>query len=124
MEFTEIVLTIVVPIVSVVGGVLITLIKNAKVKKYITNLMSITEKAKQYIIEAEKQINYTGSEKKNYVISRLLKVVVDNHIKNITVQDIDDIIENEINITNHVNIKKKSPTLNVENQRSFPSLTL
>lgn len=96
-----------IPIISIVGLFIVSFIKNKKVKRYANNILTVTEVAKTYIKEAEKMTNYTGAEKKNFVLSRLLKYIYDNAIKKVSEDTLSDIIENEVSLTNEVNIEKK-----------------
>lgn len=96
-----------IPAISIVGFFLVSFLKNKKVKRYANNILTVTEVTKTYIKEAEKMTNYTGSEKKNYVMSRLLKYLYDNAIKKVSEETLSDIIENEVSLTNEVNIGKK-----------------
>ena len=108
MTWYDIVIQYVIPFVSILASVIITKFKNAKVRKYANHILSVSEVAKDYIIEAENHTNYTGVEKKSFVLSRLLKYLVDNHIRSVSEKTLSDIIENEVALTNSVNVQKKS----------------
>lgn len=107
----------VIPIISIIGAIIVSFVKNKKVKRYAYNILNVTEVAKTYIKEAEKMTNYTGAEKKNFVMSRLLKYLFDNTIKKVSEQTLSDIVENELSLTNEVNIEKKmtysKPSMNI-----------
>lgn len=107
MNWLDIVLQVVFPVFTIILSIVIGFSKNKKVKKLASNILLITEMAKTYIVEAEQKTNYTGQEKKEFVITRLLKFIVDNSIKNITEEMLSDIIENEVALTNEVNVNKK-----------------
>lgn len=100
------------PVLTIILSSIIGYSKNSKVKKHVSSILLITEKAKTYIIEAEQKTNYTGAEKKSFVITRLLKFIVDNTIKNINENTLSDIIENEVALTNEVNVVKKKLSVN------------
>ena len=106
-----------IPIISIVASIIVSFVKNKKVKRYANNILNVTEVAKTYIKEAEKMKNYTGAEKKNFVMSRLLKYLFDNAIKKVSEQTLSDIVENEVSLTNEVNIEKKM-------NYSKPSMTI
>lgn len=107
MGWLDIILQIVLPVMAIVLSTVIGFSKNRKVKKWTSNIILITEMAKTYIVEAEQKTNYTGLEKKQFVITRLLKFIVDKSIQNITEETLSDIIENEVALTNEVNVDKK-----------------
>lgn len=107
MTWYEIVIQYGIPIFSIIVSFVISFTKNKKVKKYANSILNITEVAKTFIVEAEKQKNYTGTEKKNFVMSRLLKFIFENSIKKVSEETLSDIIENEVALTNEVNVQKK-----------------
>lgn len=115
MAWTDILLNFGIPIFVSVLSILISVVKNSKVKKFASNILTVSEKAKEYIVEAEANKNYTGSEKKSYVITRLLKFIVDNSISNVDETTVSNIIENEVALTNEVNVEKKPQTTTLKN---------
>lgn len=112
MGWQEILMQFGIPVLTVILSTIIGMAKNSRVKKHASSIILITEMAKSYIIEAEKHSNYTGKEKKEYVLTRLLKFVFDNAIKNIKEDVLSDIIENEVALTNEVNVSKKNLSVN------------
>ena len=57
----------------------------------------------QFIIDAEQMKNYTGTEKKNYVLTRAMQIAKDL----LTNEQIDCYIEEQVNLTKEVNTQKK-----------------
>lgn len=110
MTWYDILISYGIPAITIILSFIFTFTKNKKVKAFAGNLLSVTEQAKVLIVEAEAFTNYTGSEKKNYVMSRLFKFVFENKIKTVTENDLSDIIESEISLTNQVNVLKKTST--------------
>ena len=108
MTWYEIVVQFGIPALSIITSILVTFAKNKKVRQYANNILSVTEKAKEFIIEAEKQTHYTGAEKKFFVMSRLLKYLYDMKIKSLSEDTLSEIVENEVALTNEVNISKKN----------------
>ena len=125
MKWYELVVQIGIPLLSIITSIIVTYAKNKKVRQYANNVLSVTEKAKEFIIEAEKQTNYTGTEKKFFVMSRLLKYLFDMKIKSISEEMLSEIVENEVALTNEVNISKKNLHKNLstntnQNQKQQP----
>jgi len=79
-------------------------IKNAKAKKTAQNIIKITQDIIPFIKEAEKFIHYTGSEKKNYVLIKALRLVIDNKMK-VNENTISDTIDELVRLTKEVNIR-------------------
>lgn len=107
MGWLDITLQIGIPVFTIIFSSIFGFSKNKKVKKMASNILLITEMSKKFIVEAEQKTNYTGLEKKQFVITRLLKFIVDNSIQNISEETLSDIIENEVSLTNEVNVDKK-----------------
>lgn len=128
MTWYDIVIQYGIPLVSILASVIIAKAKNAKVRKYANHILSVSEIAKDFIVEAEKHTNYTGAEKKSFVLSRLLKYLVDNAIHSVSEKTLSDIIENEVALTNSVNVVKKSvlqkPSQFIVNEQTTPPQAL
>lgn len=126
MTWFEILIQYLIPAITIIISFIISIVKNKKVKKFASNLLNITHASKEFIIEAEKHKNYTGEEKKNFVMSRLFKFIVDNAISNVSENTLSDIVEKEVDLTNNVNVEKKTKTIlknssnNVKNSTEDP----
>ena len=83
--------------------------KSAKAKNILLSLNQVAGEVIPMIKEAEKLTNYTGEEKKAYVMTKLERFVINNNLK-ITKEDISNVIEELICLTNVVNIKKNEDT--------------
>ncbi|MDE5715516.1 MAG: hypothetical protein K2I42_05220 [Anaeroplasmataceae bacterium] len=81
---------------------IIKLSKNKKVTKTIEQMLSITDQLNTFIIEAEQFKNYTGTEKKNYVLTKINQFAIDNKIK-FSLDSVSDKIEEIISLTKNVN---------------------
>lgn len=84
----------------------ITILKNIQSKKTNNNLINykiavdeLKSKINQFIIDAEKFTNYSGEEKKQFVITRALEI----SNKLLTSTQISDYIEEQVNLTDNVN---------------------
>lgn len=106
-EILKLILAIAGPICALLTAILsviVTLTKNKKVKKDCDDLITILFKVENKIIEAEKFINWTGEEKKQYVLSMLQNEIANTGITNDLV---DTLIENFIYFSKQVNNKKE-----------------
>lgn len=84
----------------------ITILKIIQSKKTNDNLVDdkiavdeLKSKINQFIIDAEKFTNYSGEEKKQFVITRALEI----SNKLLTSTQISDYIEEQVNLTDNVN---------------------
>lgn len=84
----------------------ITILKIIQSKKTNDNLIDdkiavdeLKSKINQFIIDAEKFTNYSGEEKKQFVITRALEI----SNKLLTSTQISDYIEEQVNLTDNVN---------------------
>lgn len=110
MEDLKIILSIttsIMVILSTILTLLVKAIKNNKTKKTLQGVLSCTNQLIPLIQEAERFINYTGEEKKEYVITRINKYMKENNIKMC-----DDELSNKIDelvlLTKNVNYKKNT----------------
>ena len=104
-------------IISVAGaalGLLVTtvtflskFIKNAKAKKVAENIVKIGNAMIPYIQEAETFLNYSGEEKKQYVMTKANQFAIDNNIP-FDAEAVSDKIEELIGLTKQVNVKTGS----------------
>ena len=82
-------------------------IKSKKGKRLAEELLNLSLDLMPLIEEAEKFVNYTGEEKKTYVMTRATQFVINKGMK-VTENDISNKIEELVNLTNEVNVRKKS----------------
>ena len=82
-------------------------IKNAKGKKVAENIVKIGNAMIPYIQEAETFLNYSGEEKKQYVMTKANQFAIDNNIP-FDAEAVSDKIEELIGLTNQVNVKTGS----------------
>lgn len=95
-------LDLVLSLLLAVGSIISTIIINIKTKKKL-KIEDIKVAINSFIADAENLKNYTGEEKKNYVITRALQIS-----KGIMKEtDIDAYIESQVALTNVVNTQKK-----------------
>lgn len=82
-------------------------VKNKKLKRVLEKTEQITRKIIPYITEAEKFVNYSGAEKKEYVMTKINQFALENHIK-IDQEEISKRIEELVSLTKEVNVKGTS----------------
>ena len=82
-------------------------IKNAKAKKVAENIVKIGNAMIPYIQEAETFLNYSGEEKKQYVMTKANQFAIDNNIP-FNAEAVSDKIEELIGLTKQVNVKTGS----------------
>ncbi len=113
VENLELFLSIAVTVISLFLSsitFLIKLIKNIKARKESDNLLKISNEIIPFIEEAEKFINYSGQEKKEYVLTRITQFALSNKIE-LNQEEINEIIETFISLTKNVNIKSSKNDL-------------
>lgn len=81
-------------------------IKSAKAKKFTENLTKIGNSILPYIEEAETFLNFTGEEKKQYVMTKANQFAIDNGIKFDSVA-VSSKVEELVSLTKKVNINGK-----------------
>lgn len=108
------------PITSTFIGILITatsflipLIKSEKAKKVLKQInksfetaLKIAEAVRPYIEEAENFINYTGEEKKAYVMTKANQFAIQNKLP-FDEKSVSDEIEKLVKLTKVVNMREK-----------------
>lgn len=86
-------------------------VKNKKLKKVLEKAEEVTKKIIPFIVEAEKFINYTGEEKKNYVMTKLNQYAISNNIK-FNQEEASNKIEELVELTKQVNVKSYPDSIN------------
>lgn len=121
MEYENIlsIVYIVLLVLSIVSTILTLIIKNTKNTKTKENAQSVfdvVKKIQDLIIKAEEHIGYTGIDKFDYVITRAKEFMTANKYT-IKEEELETLIENEITLSNNVNVKKeeKQETTTIEN---------
>ncbi len=92
-------------------------IKNKKLKKVLEKAEQITKEIIPCIIEAEHFVNYTGNEKKNYVMTKVNQFAIENQIE-FDINYVSDKIEELILLSKEVNNGSKNNNIesNVNNK--------
>ncbi len=84
---------------------ILKLSKNKKIRKSAEQMLMVTEQLNTFIEEAEQFKNYTGKEKKNYVLTKINQFSIDNKIK-YDPSIISEKIEEIIRLTKSVNTQE------------------
>jgi len=99
----------IVGIVLTVGFFAYRLKRNKKMKKQLENGNKVRAAVMTLICEAEKKSNYSGEEKKDYVMTRANQFCIDNKIK-FNAETTDRIIQEIIELTKQVNTRTSTKT--------------
>lgn len=89
-------------LIATVTGFLIPLVKNVKAKNKLTALNQLSTLLKSLIMEAEKFSNFTGEEKKQYVMTKANRYALENNIP-FDESTVGDEIEKLIDLSKNVN---------------------
>ena len=82
-------------IIVTATGLLIPLVKNAKARKSLAALNKLGEVLQKFVIEAETFTNFTGAEKKEYVMTKANRYAIDNKIsydENAVSEKVEDLV--------------------------------
>lgn len=79
-------------------------VKNKKLKRVLEKTEQITREIIPCITEAERFVNYSGAEKKEYVMTKINQYALENHIK-FNQEEISKRIEELVSLTKEVNVK-------------------
>lgn len=88
-------------------GFLIPLVKNVKAKNKLVALNKLTSTLQTLIIEAEEFTNFTGTEKKEYVMTKANRYAIKNRIP-FDEQLVSDKVEDLVALSKEVNVGKRS----------------
>ena len=94
-------------LLATIIGFIIPLVKNIKAKNKLTALKNLTSTLQSLIIDAESFTNFTGAEKKEYVMTRANRYAIENKIP-YNEKNVSDKVEELIAVSNKVNIGKTS----------------
>lgn len=93
---------------------LLKFIKSAKAKKIAENIISIGNAIIPYIEQAELFANYSGAEKKEYVMTKANQFAIKNSI-NFDANLVSEKIEELVKLSKEVNSRDKDKTDNAQN---------
>ncbi len=98
-------------LLATITGFLIPLVKNVKAKNKLLALNQLSTLLKSLIVEAEQFVNFTGEEKKEYVMTKANRYALENKIP-FDESIIDGEIEKIVKLSKNVNVHtSKNPTV-------------
>ncbi len=90
-------------LLATVTGFLIPLVKNVKAKNRLTALNKLSALLNSLIVEAEQFANFTGAEKKQYVLTKANRYALENNIP-FEESTVDAEIEKIVKLSKNVNV--------------------
>ncbi len=101
-------------LLATVTGFLIPLVKNVKAKNKLAALNKLTKVLQTLIVDAEKYVNFSGEEKKAYVVTNANRYALDNKIA-FDEQMVSDKVEELVALSKAVNVKNRQQVNIAEN---------
>ena len=114
MEEVRLYLYIIIFVLSLITSIISIALKyskNLKVKNNLETVLNIMNDLIPLICEAEKFTSYNGEEKKEYVVSRIIRNLSNSNIK-IGEEKINEMIEKLISFSKEVNYKESKNVTN------------
>ena len=102
-------------LIATATGFLIPLVKNVKAKNKLTALNKLSTKLQAFIVDAETFTNFTGAEKKEYVMTKANRYAIENKIP-YDEQAISDKVEEIVALSKEVNKRGTVSTVSKESQ--------
>lgn len=105
-DFILTVLTSAVPLLIALLTFVIKFVKNKKANNVLKKTLLLTEALQDYIVEAEAFKNYTGIEKKQFVLTKANQFSIDHKIK-FDELAVSDMVDQLVGVTKKVNMRDK-----------------
>ncbi len=105
-------------LLATVTGFMIPLVKNVKAKNKLTALNKLTTTLQSLIVDAETFTNFTGAEKKEYVMTKANRYAMENKIP-YDEQAVSDKVEDLVALSKEVNKRGTVSTAKQENATSI-----
>ena len=102
-------------LIATATGFLIPLVKNVKAKNKLTALNKLSTTLQAFIVDAETFTNFTGAEKKEYVMTKANRYAIENKIP-YDEQAISDKVEEIVAVSTEVNKRGTVSTVSKESQ--------
>lgn len=102
-------------LLATVTGFLIPLVKNVKAKNKLTALNKLSTTLQAFIVDAETFTNFTGAEKKEYVMTKANRYAIENKIP-YDEQAVSDKVEEIVALSKEVNKRGTVSTVSKESQ--------
>ncbi len=100
-------------LLATITGFLIPMVRSIKAKNRLIAINKLTTELQTLIIEAETFVNFSGEEKKEYVLTKANRYAIDNKIP-YNEQDVNQKIEDLVTLSKEVNKREDSLTKNSE----------
>lgn len=104
-------------LLATITGFMIPLVKNVKAKNKLTALNKLTTTLQSLIVDAEAFTNFTGAEKKEYVMTKANRYAMENKIP-YDEQAVSDKVEEIVALSKEVNKRDAVPASKHENVTS------
>lgn len=88
--------------IATLTGFLIPLVKNVKAKNKLKSLNKLSVALQAFVVEAEQRVNFTGEEKKQFVLTKANRYALDNKIP-FNEQSVEGEIESLVALSKSVN---------------------
>ena len=105
-------------LLATITGFMIPLVKNVKAKNKLTALNKLTTTLQSLIVDAEAFTNFTGAEKKEYVMTKANRYAMENKIP-YDEQAVSDKVEDLVALSKVVNKRGTVSTAKQENATSI-----
>lgn len=105
-------------LIVTITGFLIPLVKNVKAKNKLTALNKLSTALQSFMAEAEAHCNYTGAEKKEYVMTKANRYAIENNIP-YDEQAVSDKVEDLVLLSKEVNSRDANCTLRQTTDQSI-----
>lgn len=105
-------------LIATITGFLIPLVKNVKAKNKLTALNKLTTTLQSFIMDAETFTNFTGAEKKEYVMTKANRYAMENKIP-YDEQAVSDKVEDLVALSKEVNKRDSTSVTKQENVTSI-----
>ena len=110
-------------IIATITGFLIPLVKNVKAKNKLTALNKLSTTLQSLVVNAEAFTNFTGAEKKEYVMTKANRYAIENNIPYYE-SDVSEKIEEMVALSKEVNKRGTKSTAVVEKENTKNSIRL
>lgn len=102
-------------LIATATGFLIPLVKNVKAKNKLTALNKLSTTLQAFIVDAETFTNFSGAEKKEYVMTKANRYAIENKIP-YDEQAVSDKVEEIVSLSKEVNKRGTVSTVSKESQ--------
>lgn len=100
-------------IIATVATFVVKYVSNAKAKKLAEQTIEICNAVMPYITKAETFVNYTGEEKKEYVMTKANQYAIENNIS-FNKEQVSEKVEELVQLTKDVNQRQKDKVTKVQ----------